>query len=1055
MIERVVIVGAGQAAAQAVDTLRRRGFGGSIALVGEEPYPPYQRPPLSKKYLAGELDAARLLIRPSAFYTEQRVETHFGRRAEAIERQAQRIRLDDGTSLAYDALLLATGARPRPLAVPGAELSGVHVLRKLADADGLRAGLGTARRIVIVGGGYIGLEVAATCRGLGLEVTVLETAPRVMSRVTCDEVSAFFAAEHERHGVRIFCGTRVSAIAADPVSRRVRAVVCADGSEHPADLVLVGVGVVPADELAADAGLRCEDGIVVDEHCRTTDPAIFAAGDCTNQPSPRYGGRVRLESVDNAFEQGTTAALNMLGITTPHDKVPWFWSDQYSLKLVIVGLCRDHDATVLRGDPSSRSFSVCYLRAGELVAVDTVNNPKDQMAARRLVAARVRPDPSRLARARSACRSGPMLAVANATELADTTVPTPYSVKPAHRASRNVTSRTRPTLAHRLHRQPGARNERSTITVRAIREGISMPIRFHAALVLAGLIAAADAHSASRHLTVLHHESIALSRERTGARKERVSFEAYGRRFDLLLESNERVRRAWPNARNGVEPLRGTVEGMPGSWVRLTRDAAGRWRGMVSDGSDVYAIEAASDIASSAVQPIDADSSAPVVFRLSDAILPLDVGSCAVAHVDAPEEEISAQAAYEALTGELQIAAAQAAPTRRLTVGVVADTEFAAVFDRGMGSAEQAIIARMNIVDGIFSEQLGVEIVLAAPTVFRGTHDPFTKSDPKALLEEVRKFRRNSPEHLALGLTHLMTGRNMDGETVGIAYLGSVCKSDVAASLSEGTRSTTSAALIAAHEIGHNFNAPHDGEPGACESTPRTYLMAPRLNGSDVFSDCSIAQMRPVIAGAQCLAHVIPPDVRVQPSVSAVQANVNETFGLTFTVYATGDHASTSVVAQVEVPAGLHVEEASASGSVCAIGAGAVDCTLGELGAGDARTVTLRLNGREPGTSSLLIAVSSANDSVANNNSAQVSVTVVDPAANPVAPAQSSGQPGPTASSGGGGRISAVLLMALACLLLFTVGLRRRTRPITVRVESRDAAATRKAQRTPEHPWAS
>ncbi|HVY80327.1 MAG TPA: FAD-dependent oxidoreductase, partial [Steroidobacteraceae bacterium] len=241
--------------------------------------------------------------------------------------------------------------------------------------------------------------VAATAREQGLEVTVLEMADRVMNRVTCEEVSAFYQAEHAKHGVRIVCNARVEALhgTGHGSGERVRAVLCADGSEYPADLVIAGIGVVPEDQLARDAGLECENGIVVDQHCRTSDPHIFAAGDCTNHPSIHYGRRMRLESVDNAFEQGASAALNMLGIPTPHDKVPWFWSDQYDLKMIIIGVSTGYDSIVIRGAPASRSFAACYLFRGEIIAVDTVNNPKDQMAARKLVAARARPDPAKLA----------------------------------------------------------------------------------------------------------------------------------------------------------------------------------------------------------------------------------------------------------------------------------------------------------------------------------------------------------------------------------------------------------------------------------------------------------------------------------------------------------------------------------------------------------------------------------------------------------------------------------------------------------------------------------
>ncbi len=397
MYERIVIVGAGQAAAQAVDTLRRRGFAGKLTLLGEEPWPPYQRPPLSKKYLAGALERERLLIRPASFYADHAVTTHFGRRVTDVAPRERQVRLDDGVVVPFDALMLATGSRPRRLPVPGADLQGVHYLRTIADADRIRAALADGGRLLIVGGGYIGLEVAATGRELGAEVTVLEMAERVMNRVTCAEVSAFYEAEHARHGVRIRCNERVRALHGDARTGRVRSVLTEEGGEYPADAVLIGVGVAPADELARAAGLECENGVVTEAHCRTSHEAIYAAGDCASHLSRQYGRHLRLESVDNAFEQGTTVALNLMGNETLHDKLPWFWSDQFDLKLVIVGVAQGYDTVVMRGAPASRSFSACYLRGGELVAIDTVNAPKDQMAARKLIAAHARPHPGRLA----------------------------------------------------------------------------------------------------------------------------------------------------------------------------------------------------------------------------------------------------------------------------------------------------------------------------------------------------------------------------------------------------------------------------------------------------------------------------------------------------------------------------------------------------------------------------------------------------------------------------------------------------------------------------------
>ena len=396
MPDRIVIVGAGQAAAQACETLRHRGFKGSIVLVGAEACLPYQRPALSKKYLAGDLERDRLLIRHAQHYAEHGVETRLGRRALEIDRPGKRVRLDDGAHLAYDTLLLATGSRPRKVAIPGADLGGVHYVRSIADVDALRLEFKPGRRLVVIGGGYIGLEVAATCRQLGIEVTVLETAERLMKRVVCTEISDFYAAEHTRHGVNVVCNARVTAISPQPGNDRVRSVLCDDGSEHPADFVVVGVGVEAVDELATAAGLECSNGIVVDAHCRTADEFIYAAGDCTSHPSFHAGIRLRLESVDNAFQQGTTAALNMLGEAASHDKVPWFWSDQFDLKLIIVGLNAGHDMTITRGTVASRSFSVCYLRGGEMIAIDTVNSVKDQMAARKLIGTGFRPHPEKL-----------------------------------------------------------------------------------------------------------------------------------------------------------------------------------------------------------------------------------------------------------------------------------------------------------------------------------------------------------------------------------------------------------------------------------------------------------------------------------------------------------------------------------------------------------------------------------------------------------------------------------------------------------------------------------
>jgi 3-phenylpropionate/trans-cinnamate dioxygenase ferredoxin reductase subunit len=391
--ETMVIIGGGQAGAQAVDSLRREGFQGRLVLISEESELPYQRPPLSKKFLSGELGTERLWFRHQGFYDEHRAELLLGAKAARIDRVARRVWLADGRDCAYDRLLLCLGATSRRLSCGGAELEGVHYLRGLNDAIRLKEAIRPGARVVIVGGGYIGLETAATCRKLGCEVTVLEMGDRIMNRVVAPRVSEYFTAEHAAHGVSIVCAARVAALEG---GRSVERVVCEDGSVYAADLVVVGVGAVPETRLASDAGLACENGIVVDECCRTSDPAIFAAGDCTNHPSPHYGRRLRLESVDNAFEQAKAAAQNMRGHAVVHDRIPWFWSDQFDNKLLIVGLSFGFDRLVLRGDPATRSFSVCYLSGHELLAVEAVNHAKDYMAARKLIAERVPLDPEKV-----------------------------------------------------------------------------------------------------------------------------------------------------------------------------------------------------------------------------------------------------------------------------------------------------------------------------------------------------------------------------------------------------------------------------------------------------------------------------------------------------------------------------------------------------------------------------------------------------------------------------------------------------------------------------------
>lgn len=390
----IVIVGAGHGAGQVVATLKQQHFGGDIVLLGDEPYLPYQRPPLSKKFLAGDLPAERLYVKPPSFYADPNIEFRPRTRVIEIDRGAATISTSSGEIFRWDRLILATGSRARRLPGDGAFPAGIHYLRSIDDVSAIHRDLAEARSVVIVGAGYIGLEVAAVIRSSGRNVTVVELADRVMSRVVSPEVSAFYQQQHTERGVDLRLATGLAGFAGDG---RVQAVIVADGSRIPADLVIVGVGIVPNTELAAAAGLGVDDGIVVDDRCRTSDARIFAIGDCTAHSSSVYRRRVRLESVHNALEQAKVAAINACGGDAVYADVPWFWSDQYDLKLQIAGLSQGYDAVVVRGDPAERAFSCLYLHRGRLIAVDSVNAPRDFMQAKGLIASGVEPDPARAA----------------------------------------------------------------------------------------------------------------------------------------------------------------------------------------------------------------------------------------------------------------------------------------------------------------------------------------------------------------------------------------------------------------------------------------------------------------------------------------------------------------------------------------------------------------------------------------------------------------------------------------------------------------------------------
>jgi 3-phenylpropionate/trans-cinnamate dioxygenase ferredoxin reductase component len=393
MPDRIVVVGGGQAGAALVARLRALGHAGPITLVCDEAQPPYQRPPLSKKYLMGEMAVERLFLRPESFYAEQRVELRTGAPATAIDRNAHTVRVG-GEELTWDALALTTGALPRRLpAAMGGDLSGVYLMRTLADADRMAPEFVAGRRVLVVGGGYIGLEAAAVAAARGLNVTLLEMAPRILARVAAAATSDWFRALHRSHGVDIREGTGLDRL----VERdgRVASALLVTGEELPVDFVIVGIGITPDTRLAQSAGLETGDGIAVDGLCRTSDPAIWAAGDCTS--FPRGEGRIRLESVQNAIDQAEHAAATMLGSTEPYAPSPWFWSDQYDCKLQIAGLHAGHDRTVTRPGSRPGGQSVWYYAGDRLLAVDAMNDPKAYMTGKRWLEAGISPDAGRIA----------------------------------------------------------------------------------------------------------------------------------------------------------------------------------------------------------------------------------------------------------------------------------------------------------------------------------------------------------------------------------------------------------------------------------------------------------------------------------------------------------------------------------------------------------------------------------------------------------------------------------------------------------------------------------
>lgn len=393
----IIIVGAGHGGAQAAIALRQQGFTGSIMMIGRDSEPPYERPPLSKEYLARDKPFERIYIRPPQFWEERDVTLRLGSIVTAVDPQAHTVKLSDGTEIRYGRLIWAAGGDPRRLSCSGADLNGIHAVRDRSDVDRMMAELdGGAKRVAVIGGGYIGLEAAAVLTKLGCKVTLLEALPRVLARVAGEDLSQFYQQLHAAHGVDLRTEAMVDKLEGE--NGWVRRVILADGSSVECDMVVVGIGIVPAVGPLIAAGAAGANGVDVDEHCRTSLEDIYAIGDCAAHANPFADGAViRLESVQNANDMATTAARDIMGEPVPYNALPWFWSNQYDLKLQTAGLSLGHDATVLRGDPADRKFSVIYLKDGRVIALDCVNSTKDYVQGRKLVEARVSPDPAALA----------------------------------------------------------------------------------------------------------------------------------------------------------------------------------------------------------------------------------------------------------------------------------------------------------------------------------------------------------------------------------------------------------------------------------------------------------------------------------------------------------------------------------------------------------------------------------------------------------------------------------------------------------------------------------
>ncbi len=399
----VVIVGAGHGGAQVAVMLRTQKFEGSIAIVGDEPELPYERPPLSKEYFAGEKEFERIQLRPAKYWDEREVTMLLGKRVVSVDPVGHTVTTDGGETISYGKLVWATGGSPRVVPIPGGDLPGVQGVRTKTDADSMKAASETAGQIVVIGGGYIGLEAAAVLNKAGKKVVLLEALDRVLARVAGVELSRFYEKEHRDHGVDLRLGVCVEAIEGDT---RVTGVRLADGEVIPADLVIVGIGIVPAVEPLIAAGAEGGNGVLVDRLCRTSLPDIYAIGDCAAHENHfAEGATIRLESVQNANDQANVVAKGIVGDEAPYHAIPWFWSNQYDLKLQTAGLSTGHDQTVLRGDPANRSFSIVYLKAGKVIAIDCVNATKDYVQGRMIVAAGLRATVQQLAEVHTPLKS--------------------------------------------------------------------------------------------------------------------------------------------------------------------------------------------------------------------------------------------------------------------------------------------------------------------------------------------------------------------------------------------------------------------------------------------------------------------------------------------------------------------------------------------------------------------------------------------------------------------------------------------------------------------------